>query len=93
MQHKMLVGSAFLIFAGVVALIATLVWQQGSIHPASAASGCGDLDGDGIVEMIAVIILSDYYTLSDTLAPPTQPDRTQVGASDLFSDLPAIPHP
>ena len=83
------VGALFvlpvLIAAG--ALIAMLASQQGSIRPATAASGCADLDGSGIVEMIDLIMVGDYFSPSGTPPPPKQADQNKDGVIDILNDI------
>ena len=81
MQRKTIVVSGVFAFA-MVAVLATLFVLDGS-H-ASAADGCGDLDGSGAVEAIDIILVSDYW---QDPSPPAQADMNKDGVVDLANDI------
>ncbi len=83
MQHKIIVVSGVFALA-MAGVVATLFALNGLVQHASAATGCGDLDGSGAVEAIDIILVSDYF---DDPAPPKQADQNKDGVVDLPNDI------
>ena len=63
-------GIKVCVLAVVVAVMLGLLASEGPSRTAFAADGCADVDGDGSVHMLDVIMINDYFAQTVPPAPP-----------------------
>ncbi len=87
MQAKQILLALGLLALIAGALAALLVSQTGPRQRALAASGCADLDGNGVVQMIDAVIVSDHFDPTGDPTPVKQVDMNKDGIVDLPNDI------